>query len=67
MTRSWAPQTRYTLQRNTASTMEGLVLEVLTRNNEGRGQKNFQERAIENKDRTIAHQDTSLLLLAVED
>jgi len=25
MTRRWAPQTRYTLQRNTASTMNGKV------------------------------------------
>jgi len=26
MTRSWAPQIRYTLRRNTASMMKGLVL-----------------------------------------
>jgi len=29
MTRSWAPQTRYTLRRNTASIMKGLVLVCL--------------------------------------
>jgi len=33
--------------RNTASIIKGLVLEYLTRNNQGRRRKNFQEEAIE--------------------
>jgi len=48
--------------------MKGLVLEYLTRNNQGREQKNFQEETIEKKERkrAIAHQE-SLPLLAVAD
>jgi len=65
MTRRWAQQTRYTLRRNMASIMKGLVLEYLTRNNQGRRQKIFQEGAIEKK-RAIAHQEI-LPLLAVAD
>jgi len=42
--------------------MKGLVLEYLTRNNQGRRQKNFQEEAI----RAIAQQE-SFPLLAVAD
>jgi len=34
---------------STASIMKGLILEYLTRNNQGRRQKNFQEGAIEKK------------------
>jgi len=37
--------------------MKGLILEYLTRNNQGRWQKNFQEGAIEKKKRPIAHQE----------
>jgi len=55
MTRKWAQQTRYTLRRNTASMMKGLFSEYLTRNNQGRRQKNFQEEAI-GKKRAIVHQ-----------
>jgi len=47
--------------------MKGLILEYLTRNNQKRRQKNFQEEAIEKiKKRAIAHQE-SLPLLAVAD
>jgi len=49
MTRRWAQQTRYALWRNTAFIIKGLVLEYLTRNNQGRRQKNFQEEAIDKK------------------
>jgi len=64
MTRKYSQQTRYTLWRYTASI--GLVVEYLTRNNQGCRQKNFQERAIgkKTKKRAIAHQE-SLPLLAV--
>jgi len=31
MTRRWAPQTRYTLRRNTASIMKGLVFKLILR------------------------------------
>jgi len=46
----WVQQARYTLRRNTASTMKGLVLEYLTCNNQGRLQKIFQEGAVEKKE-----------------
>jgi len=48
--------------------MKGLVLEYLTRNNQRRRQKHFQEGAIEKtkQKRAIAHQE-SLPLLAVAD
>jgi len=49
MTQRWAQRTRYTLWRNTANVIKGLVLEYLTCNNQGRRQKNFQEAAIEKK------------------
>jgi len=53
--------------RRWASIIKGLVLEYLTSNNQGRRQKNFQERAIETKKkRAIAHQE-NLPLLAVAD
>jgi len=63
LARRWAQQTRYTLWRNTANIMKGLVLEYLTRNNQGHRQKNFQEEAIRKK-WAISHQE-SLPLLAV--
>jgi len=45
--------------------LKGLVWEYLTRNNQGRRQKNFQE-GQEKKKRAIAHQE-SFPLLAVAD
>jgi len=39
--------------------MKGLVLKYLTRNNQGRQQKNFQEGAV-GKKRATAHQKTFL-------
>jgi len=45
--------------------LKGLVMEYFARNNQGRGQKNFQEGAREKK-RAIVHQE-SLPLLAVAD
>jgi len=49
MTWRLAQQTRYTLRRNTANMMKGLILVYLTRNNQGHRKKYFQERAKEKK------------------
>jgi len=51
MTRRWAQQIRYTLRRNLASIIKGLNLEYLTRNNQVRWQKNFQEGEMEKQNK----------------